>query len=74
MEIKVYQSQPDDNSCYLKLSQVGTHVRLLVVDANGCDRYNGIIAELGERGLHLYPVINKAIGLPLDNEGKIKIV
>ena len=76
MKIEIYQHpKPQEISVCVTLSLHPDGPKLHIVDplSGECVR-QGKIAQLTADGLMLYPNINPAIPLPLDDEGRIKVI
>jgi len=64
----------NDGALFLRIDRSEDGLVLQFVDANFQIIPSGNIARLDKNGMLLFPDINPNLGIPLDDEGKIKII
>lgn len=75
MELKVYRGkEKKEKPIYFKLSEYSNNLVILtVVDETGMEYPGGSVLSISPDGLYLRHNVNKNIGLPLDEKGRIRI-
>ena len=74
MNFKVYPKKEDQNQ-YFKLKENNGRIELVAVDKDG-NYYlpAGTVLALSKNGIILYPNVNPKLYLPLDHEGRVKVI
>jgi hypothetical protein len=73
MKLAAFDDYEGDRPVLLKLVTHDNEVDLTAVDSHGDPHPKGTLLAIRPCGLYLYPGVSAEIGLPLDNEQRLKL-
>ena len=76
MRVLPFENSGDAGICRVVVAEnpKGPGVYLLVVDAQGVEKFGGALVLLTNKGVELCEGVDPRLGFPLDEDGRLKIL